>query len=46
MGRGRDIDSNQEYLDEKKSIVENTVEKSNDVSFSCREGCVVVGGII
>lgn len=45
MGGVRDKDSNQECLEEKKPIVKDTVEESNDVSFSCREGCVVVGGI-
>lgn len=44
MGGGRNKDSNQECLDEKKPIVKNTVEESNDVHFSCREGCIVVGG--
>lgn len=37
MKGGRDKESNQECLGEKKPILRNIVKESNDVSFGCRE---------
>lgn len=42
--RGQGQESDEECLEQKKPILNNTAEKSNDVSFSCREGWVAVWG--